>query len=162
MFILLPYKGQVSIVVYCTRSGLYCCLLKVRFLLWSTSQGLSLHSTELTPEGWSIFNQSLYFVSMTKRNWTASRDDCLQRNADLVVINNKVEEVTEAVSFCVCVSVWLNVSISQVCVHDSSCYSYLKQKLATKWWVRSWIGLRLDRDTEGTWKWVDGTNVTSR
>ncbi|XP_030208284.1 uncharacterized protein LOC115540839 [Gadus morhua] len=86
----------------------------------------TLYNIEFTPEGWSIFNQSLYFVSMTKRNWTASRDDCLQRNADLVVINNKVEE-----------------------------------KLATKWWVRSWIGLRLDRDTEGTWKWVDGTNVTS-
>ncbi|CAL8270721.1 unnamed protein product [Gadus morhua 'NCC'] len=85
----------------------------------------TLFNIEFTPEGWSIFNQSLYFVSMTKRNWTASRDDCLQRNADLVVINNKVEE------------------------------------LATKWWVRSWIGLRLDRDTEGTWKWVDGTNVTS-
>ncbi|XP_059902487.1 macrophage mannose receptor 1-like isoform X1 [Gadus macrocephalus] len=81
---------------------------------------------ELTPEGWRIFNQSLYFVSMTKRNWTASRDDCLQRNADLVVINSKVEE-----------------------------------ELATKWWLRTWIGLRLDRDTEGTWKWVDGTNVTS-
>ncbi|CAL8355292.1 unnamed protein product [Boreogadus saida] len=81
---------------------------------------------ELTPEGWRIFNQSLYFVSMTKRNWTASRDDCLQRNADLVVINSKVEE-----------------------------------ELATKWWLGTWIGLRLDRDTEGTWKWVDGTNATS-
>ena len=117
-------------------------------------------STEVTPEGWRIFNRSLYFVSMTKRNWTASRVDCLQRNADLVVINSKGEEVTEAVS--VCMSMWLNVSISQVCVHDSSCYSYLKQEFAAIWRSSIWLGLRLDRDTEGTWKWVDGANVTPR
>uniref|UniRef100_A0A8C5CF29 CD209 antigen-like protein B n=1 Tax=Gadus morhua TaxID=8049 RepID=A0A8C5CF29_GADMO len=80
---------------------------------------------EVTPEGWRIFNRSLYFVSMTKRNWTASRVDCLQRNADLVVINSKGEE-----------------------------------EFAAIWRSSIWLGLRLDRDTEGTWKWVDGTNVT--
>ncbi|XP_059903386.1 CD209 antigen-like protein D [Gadus macrocephalus] len=79
----------------------------------------------VTPDGWRFFNWSLYFISTTKRNWTASRDDCLQRNADLVVINSKGE-----------------------------------QEFATKWQNSFWIGLRLDRDTDRTWKWVDGTNVT--
>ena len=81
-------------------AGLYCCLT-VRFLLWSTTKGLSLHSTGVSPEGWWIFNRSLYFFSLSQRNWTASREDCLQRNADLVVINTKGEEVTEALSVCV-------------------------------------------------------------
>ncbi|KAK0145366.1 CD209 antigen-like protein D [Merluccius polli] len=44
------------------------------------------------PDGWMYFNHRLYFISTTKRNWTASRDDCLQRDADLVVINSREEQ----------------------------------------------------------------------
>ena len=139
-------------------AGLYCCLT-VRFLLWSTTKGLSLHSTGVSPEGWWIFNRSLYFFSLSQRNWTASREDCLQRNADLVVINTKVEEVTEALSVCVCLCGYIR--------HSARCvfmiFSYLKQQfyaMCPKILENTWIGLRLDRDTEGTWKWVDGTNVT--
>ncbi|KAK0150206.1 C-type lectin domain family 4 member F [Merluccius polli] len=77
------------------------------------------------PDGWMYFNHSLYFISTTKRNWTASRDYCLQRDADLIVINSREEQ------------------------------EFVKELGADYW-----IGLS-DRDPEGTWKWVDGTNMTS-
>ncbi|KAK0150627.1 CD209 antigen-like protein E [Merluccius polli] len=82
---------------------------------------------DLTRLGWLYYNHRLYYISTTEKNWTASRDDCLERDADLVVINSREEQ--EFVS-----------------------------RLAGYHWF--WIGLS-DRDTEGTWKWVDGTNMTS-
>ncbi|KAK0132905.1 C-type lectin domain family 10 member A [Merluccius polli] len=79
------------------------------------------------PDGWLHFDYSLYYISTTKKNWTASRDDCLERDADLVVINSREEE---------------------------EFVSRLRGDHGT------WIGLSAG-DTEGTWKWVDGTNMTS-
>ncbi|CAL8352378.1 unnamed protein product [Gadus morhua 'NCC'] len=46
---------------------------------------------EFTLQGWMFHNKSFYLISTTKKNWTASREDCLQRNADLVVINSREE-----------------------------------------------------------------------
>ncbi|CAL8356380.1 unnamed protein product [Boreogadus saida] len=80
---------------------------------------------DLTRLGWLYFDQSLYFISTTKKNWEASRDFCLNRGADLLVINSKEE-----------------------------------QEFVRRFRHDSWIGLS-DRNTEGTWKWVDGTNLTS-
>ncbi|KAK0143110.1 C-type lectin domain family 4 member M [Merluccius polli] len=91
------------------------------------------------PDGWMYFNHSLYFISTTERNWTASRDYCLQRDADLVVINSREEEL---------------------CCHDNRYYYYLKQELVSVLGFFCWIGLS-DRDPEWTWMWVDGTNMTS-
>lgn len=47
----------------------------------------------LTDEGWVYFNQSFYYISSINKSWQASRDDCLQRGADLVIINSKEEQV---------------------------------------------------------------------
>ena len=56
-----------------------------------------LHSTdELALQGWMFYDQSFYLMSTTKKSWKASREDCLRRNADLVVINSREEQV------CVC------------------------------------------------------------
>ncbi|XP_030217627.1 uncharacterized protein LOC115547486 [Gadus morhua] len=75
--------------------------------------------------GWIYFHKSFYLISTTKRNWAASRDYCLQRNADLVVINSRKE-----------------------------------QEFISRFKGRSWIGLS-KKDTNGNFKWVDDTNMTS-
>uniref|UniRef100_A0A8C5BMN9 Uncharacterized LOC115537252 n=1 Tax=Gadus morhua TaxID=8049 RepID=A0A8C5BMN9_GADMO len=84
---------------------------------------------ELALRGWMFHDESVYLISTTKKNWTASREDCLQRNADLVVIDSREEQ-------------------EQV-------FRFVSRLMGT-----SWLGLS-DRDTEGTFKWVDGTPMTS-
>ncbi|CAK6953336.1 CD209 antigen-like protein 2 [Scomber scombrus] len=74
---------------------------------------------------WVYFGGSLYYISSNTNTWKKSRDDCLQRNADLLIINSK-EELDFARLF--------------------------KRRL--------WIGLT-DSGTERTWKWVDGSRLTT-
>ncbi|KAK0133965.1 CD209 antigen-like protein D [Merluccius polli] len=50
---------------------------------------------EFTRLGWMYYNHRLYFISTAEKNWTASRDDCLERDADLVVINSREEQTGE-------------------------------------------------------------------
>ncbi|KAK0154623.1 CD209 antigen-like protein D [Merluccius polli] len=80
---------------------------------------------DLTRLGWMYYNHSLYFISTAEKNWTASRDYCLERDADLIVINSREE-----------------------------------QEFVGRLRGDYWIGLS-DGDPEGTWKWVDGTIMTS-
>ncbi|KAM9449867.1 uncharacterized protein Hap1MRO34_022337 [Clarias gariepinus] len=73
------------------------------------------------------FSSSIYFMSNEKKNWTESREDCIKRGADLVIINSQEEQ------------------------------DFITKQLHVS---QAWIGLS-DRDTEGEWKWVDGTLLTS-
>ncbi|XP_026114669.1 C-type lectin domain family 4 member M-like [Carassius auratus] len=41
---------------------------------------------------WIAYKQSSYYISSEWKNWTESRQVCLQRGADLVIINNKEEQ----------------------------------------------------------------------
>ncbi|KAM9391026.1 uncharacterized protein ACWYII_034198 isoform 1-T1 [Salvelinus alpinus] len=77
------------------------------------------------PEGWQKFNSSWYFLFTEAKTWEESRQACLERGADLVIINS--DEEREFLFK-------LNTSV--------------------------WIGLT-DSVTEGTWKWVDGTPLTT-
>ncbi|XP_028441357.1 CD209 antigen-like protein C isoform X2 [Perca flavescens] len=81
-------------------------------------------SLETAQGGWEYFSGSFYYISSIDKTWQESRDDCLQKGADLVIINSKEE-----------------------------------QDFTTKLKKRLWIGLT-DSETEGTWKWVDGTPLT--
>ena len=47
---------------------------------------------------WEYSRGSFYYVSSTKKTWQQSRDDCLQKGADLMIINSKEEQVC----MCVC------------------------------------------------------------
>ncbi|XP_035516564.1 CD209 antigen-like protein E [Morone saxatilis] len=46
----------------------------------------------LFQQGWVYFHPSFYYISSTKKSWNDSREDCLQRGADLIVINSKEEQ----------------------------------------------------------------------
>ncbi|XP_018520435.2 CD209 antigen-like protein E [Lates calcarifer] len=74
-----------------------------------------------TRQGWVYFKHSFYYISSTTKFWRDSRNDCLQRGADLMIINSKEE-----------------------------------QEFMRRFKQLTWIGLT-DRETEGTWRWVDGT-----
>ncbi|KAM4625332.1 C-type lectin domain family 4 member E-like isoform 2-T2 [Polymixia lowei] len=88
--------------------------------------------------GWVLLNSSCYFYSLSipKKNWLDSREDCIRRGADLVVIDNWEEQ--------------------------ELLFEYLpKVEPSSKpWWALEkgiWIGFT-DIQTEMTWVWVN--NVT--
>ncbi|XP_045573600.1 CD209 antigen-like protein E isoform X2 [Salmo salar] len=75
---------------------------------------------------WNKFESCWYFLSTERKTWSESRKDCLERGADLVIINSGKEQR----------------------------FLFALKK-------RVWIGLT-DRETEGSWKWVDGTPLNTR
>ncbi|KAK0148381.1 C-type lectin domain family 4 member E [Merluccius polli] len=142
-----------NLVLRGVRSGVETVLCMANNSAGTANQTARLVVYDHRPDGWRYYKHSLYYISTTKKNWTASRDDCLERDAGLLVINSREEQVTE----CVCVG---GGGVSQLCCHDNRYHYYLKQEFVGGLGGDYWIGLS-DRDTEGTWKWVDGTNMTS-
>uniref|UniRef100_A0A673W8E4 C-type lectin domain-containing protein n=1 Tax=Salmo trutta TaxID=8032 RepID=A0A673W8E4_SALTR len=49
----------------------------------------------LTNCSWQKFESSWYFLSTEMKTWKESREDCLKRGADLVIINSEKEQVRE-------------------------------------------------------------------
>lgn len=45
--------------------------------------------------GCRSFNNSFYFISSTRKSWNDSRQDCIDRGADLVTVNSLDEQVKE-------------------------------------------------------------------
>ncbi|KAK2871203.1 hypothetical protein Q8A67_023730 [Cirrhinus molitorella] len=41
---------------------------------------------------WTCYQSTCYYISNEMKNWTESRQDCLRRGADLIIINNKEEQ----------------------------------------------------------------------
>ncbi|XP_045578917.1 CD209 antigen-like protein E isoform X1 [Salmo salar] len=100
----------------------YNTLTKKRDKLQTERDFLSGRFTNLS---WQKFESSWYFLSTESKTWKESRQDCLKRGADLVIINSDKEQT----------------------------FLFNLKK-------RVWIGLT-DSVNEGTWKWVDGTPLTT-
>ncbi|XP_036071204.1 C-type lectin domain family 4 member M-like [Oryzias melastigma] len=98
-------------------------LLEVYFLLLTT----------FYQKEWQYLNGSLYYVSTTTANWQESRNDCLSKGADLVVINDAAENVSAL--------------IFQVLTND----------FARGFGKRVWLGLYKNGSS---WRWVDGSYLT--
>uniref|UniRef100_H3C712 C-type lectin domain-containing protein n=1 Tax=Tetraodon nigroviridis TaxID=99883 RepID=H3C712_TETNG len=88
-------------------------------------------------QGWVYFGGNLYQVSSTKKSWGESRRDCQQKGADLLIINSREEQQS-----------W------------ESFLSCFKKVFANQFKKYMWIGLT-DVATDGVWKWVDGTKVST-
>ncbi|XP_064871431.1 C-type lectin domain family 10 member A-like isoform X2 [Oncorhynchus nerka] len=82
-------------------------------------------SGRLSNLSWQKVESSWYFLSTETKNWKESRKDCLERGADLVIINSDKEQ-----------EFLFNLNKGV------------------------WIGLT-DSVTEGTWRWVDRTPLTT-
>ncbi|XP_005951778.1 CD209 antigen-like protein E [Haplochromis burtoni] len=85
--------------------GLLCILqaainISLRFAFYSKTSCIKTVETEelknLTDQyfqqGWVYFRPSFYYISSIAKSWKDSRDDCLQRGADLAIINTKEEQ----------------------------------------------------------------------
>uniref|UniRef100_A0A3B4U2G1 C-type lectin domain-containing protein n=1 Tax=Seriola dumerili TaxID=41447 RepID=A0A3B4U2G1_SERDU len=121
-------SGKLGIKLYrlvAVSFGLLCILqatLNISLRLWRYAEVtvVSQVLVDTIKTRWVYFSDRVYYISSTKKTWQDSRNDCLQKGADLMIINSKEEQLKDNV----------------------------------------WIGLT-DRETEGTWKWVDGTPLTT-
>ena len=72
-------------------------LLYCNMLCWDTLSVLLCGGeteVESCPQDWLMFGSSCYYISSQRRTWDDSRRYCLQRDADLVIINSRQEQVT--------------------------------------------------------------------
>uniref|UniRef100_A0A671L9G5 Zmp:0000000924 n=1 Tax=Sinocyclocheilus anshuiensis TaxID=1608454 RepID=A0A671L9G5_9TELE len=44
---------------------------------------------------WIYYQSSFYYMSNERKSWTESSKDCLKRRANLIIINNREEQVSE-------------------------------------------------------------------
>ncbi|XP_029909255.1 CD209 antigen-like protein E [Myripristis murdjan] len=67
------------------------CLLLLCALLLAAVTALAVQC-RFCETGCAMFNNSFYYVSAELKSWEDSRQDCLERGADLVVINSQDEQ----------------------------------------------------------------------
>ncbi|KAM9842958.1 uncharacterized protein ACBR49_014339 [Aulostomus maculatus] len=94
------------------------------------------------PPGWKLLNSSCYFFSYNespndKRHWQESRDDCIHRGADLIVVNNPEEQK-----------------------FVSGIIDGMKTSHNT-WDDGFWLGVT-DIETEGHWVWINNVTETEQ
>ncbi|XP_050977574.1 C-type lectin domain family 4 member E-like [Labeo rohita] len=57
-----------------------------------TNQRDQLRNNSQIHDGWICYQSTCYYISKEMKNWNESRQDCLNRGADLIIINNRQEQ----------------------------------------------------------------------
>uniref|UniRef100_A0A672KFL4 C-type lectin domain-containing protein n=1 Tax=Sinocyclocheilus grahami TaxID=75366 RepID=A0A672KFL4_SINGR len=67
-------------------------------------------------DGWINYQSSLYFISSERKSWAESRRYCTERGADLIIINNREEQVSETnfVTISCGAHVWIGLTDSDM------------------------------------------------
>uniref|UniRef100_A0A4W5MWU2 C-type lectin domain-containing protein n=1 Tax=Hucho hucho TaxID=62062 RepID=A0A4W5MWU2_9TELE len=91
--------------------------------------------------GWELLNSVCYYFplsdSIPLKTWDRSRDNCIKQGADLAIIDSEEKQV------------FINKAIQALRYSSGS------------WHLTGfWIGLKEEEDTEGTWAWLDGTELS--
>ncbi|XP_071263139.1 CD209 antigen-like protein E isoform X1 [Salvelinus alpinus] len=81
--------GIIGQSVHCQLQTRYNNLTKERDQLQREKEDLM---EKLSNPGWNKFESCWYFVSTKRKTWSESRMDCLERGADLVIINSREEQ----------------------------------------------------------------------
>uniref|UniRef100_UPI0037E952C7 CD209 antigen-like protein C n=1 Tax=Semicossyphus pulcher TaxID=241346 RepID=UPI0037E952C7 len=89
-----PKCRHLSVVLL--SFGLLCVLQAILniSLRLALSEPTSKVETEVRscPRGWLMFASSCYYFSSQRRSWDDSLEDCVQRDANLVIIDNRQEQ----------------------------------------------------------------------
>ncbi|KAL4613163.1 C-type lectin domain family 4 member G-like isoform X1 [Arapaima gigas] len=98
-------------------------------------------SCGMCPAGWRLFSSNCYFFSASesskRKSWDDGRADCIDRGADLVVVDSQEKQM------------FVNRVIHNMELRNPSVWHL----------TGFWMGLR-DIHTEGIWKWSNGTELT--
>uniref|UniRef100_A0A8B9R6H1 C-type lectin domain-containing protein n=1 Tax=Astyanax mexicanus TaxID=7994 RepID=A0A8B9R6H1_ASTMX len=131
VIVLLEGESPSQPQVFCSpQKGFYhdCPVFYSIFLPINSDQLL----LKLCKPEWKYFKSSIYYISTEKKSWSDSRTDCRNKQADLLIINSREEQVNELIH---------------------TMFRFKKN-------IVSWIGLT-DAVKEGDWKWVDGSALTT-
>ncbi|XP_045579430.1 C-type lectin domain family 10 member A isoform X1 [Salmo salar] len=91
--------------------------------------------------GWDLLNSTCYYFAISdaieSRSWGEARKECLSYGADLVVVDSweKQEFMSKVIQA-------------------------LRYSSIVRYNTGFWIGLKEEEDIEGTWTWLDGTELT--
>ncbi|XP_029531288.1 C-type lectin domain family 10 member A-like [Oncorhynchus nerka] len=91
--------------------------------------------------GWDLLNSTCYYFAISdaieSRSWGEARKHCLSYGADLVVLDS-----------------WEKQDFM------SNAIQALRYNSIVRYDTGFWIGLKEEEDTEGSWTWLDGTELT--